>query len=39
MEAIRTLTAAFCEKVSNDTLIGHLFAAMAPDHPNVWRIF
>ena len=33
MEALRKLTAAFYQKVPNDTLIGPLFAEMAPDHP------
>ena len=33
MEALRKLTAAFYRKVPNDTLIGPLFAEMAPDHP------
>ena len=33
MEALRKLTTAFYQKVPNDTLIGPLFAEMAPDHP------
>ena len=33
MEALRKLTVAFYQRVPKDSLIGPLFAEMAPDHP------